>query len=66
MIKNFKKVIPLVAFCAIMSLSSCNRGVGCPSDFSLTDVVVEKTVQVVKAIPSAICDWLCKDDCPLD
>ncbi len=37
---SFRRFLPAaVAFIALMSVSSCNRGVGCPSNFSLQEVV---------------------------
>lgn len=46
---KLKKFLP-VAIClmALVSMTSCNRGVGCPSDFS-----VAKTKTVIKAAQKA-------------
>jgi len=50
-IKRIKKLIPVVVCLALLtSLSSCNRGIGCPSDFSIGDTVT----QIVKAAPALI------------
>ncbi len=50
--KQIKKLIPVAAFLFLMvSLSSCNRGMGCPT-FSLEDTVTK----VVKKAPKAILD----------
>jgi hypothetical protein len=35
--KNIKNTV--VAFVAIAALSSCNRGYGCPNNFSLNDAL---------------------------
>ncbi|MEM1319757.1 MAG: hypothetical protein AAGG75_05835 [Bacteroidota bacterium] len=52
MTKKIKKLIPFIAFLALMaSLSSCNRGMGCPT-FSVGDVVTE----VVDQLPAIIKD----------
>lgn len=37
---SFRRFLPVaVALVALLSVSSCNRGVGCPSNFSLQEVV---------------------------
>ena len=54
---NLKKIIPYaVFFFAIASLTSCNRGIGCPSDFSISKTVVKTAVQVPVAVAKAIID----------
>ena len=54
---NLKKIIPYaVLFFAIASLTSCNRGIGCPSDFSISKTVVKTAVQVPVAAAKAIID----------
>lgn len=48
---SFRRLLPVaVAFVALVSLSSCNRGVGCPSNFSLQGIVttvVDWTLAVI-------------------
>jgi hypothetical protein len=50
-LKLIKKVIPcVIALAALVSLTSCNRGMGCPT-FSLEDAAkVVKTVDQVSHI----------------
>lgn len=53
--QSSKKVLFAALFVVCMASFSCNRGVGCPSNFSMGDVVtkvVQKVVQtnVLKAI----------------
>lgn len=53
--KKFKQLITIVAFIAVTaSFSSCNRGVGCPSNFSVDTTAVQTTVKVVKTLSTAI------------
>ena len=48
--RGIKKFIVVIAFLGTLStLTSCNRGIGCPSDFSLEQVVV-KVVSGIIAI----------------
>ena len=50
MTKKIKKIVPFVLFLAFAaSISSCNRGMGCPNNFKIGDVVE----QAVKALPAA-------------
>jgi hypothetical protein len=43
--KNFKKLLTITGFLALtLSFTSCNRGYGCPNNFSLEQTV--KTVVV--------------------
>ena len=43
--KSVKKLLPLVALIfALATMTSCNRGMGCPNNFSLKSV--SKVVQV--------------------
>ena len=54
---NLKKIIPYaVFFFAIASLTSCNRGIGCPSDFSISKTVVKTAVQAPVAIAKELLD----------
>ncbi len=47
---QIKKTLYVILFVGcIASFSSCNRGVGCPSNFSLNDVVTKVVQQVVQA-----------------
>lgn len=49
MSKKVKNLIPLVIFFAAMAtLTSCNRGMGCPNNFSIGDTAVEIAKQAVK------------------
>ena len=49
--KKIKKLIPLFVLLASFAiLSSCNRGVGCPNNFSMGDALT----QVVTELPAAI------------
>ena len=51
---KLKKILPCAIFLfALISFTSCNRGVGCPSDFSVSKTVV-KTVQKAPAIATKI------------
>lgn len=53
--KNFKQLIKVVALVAVVSsFASCNRGVGCPSNFSVEKSVVATTVNLVKNLATAI------------
>ena len=54
---NLKKILPYaVCFFALASLTSCNRGVGCPSDFSISKTVVKSAVNIPVAAAKAIID----------
>ena len=47
---KLKKILPFAVFLfAMASLTSCNRGVGCPSDFSISKTVV-KAAQKAPAV----------------
>ncbi len=49
-IQSIKKTLYVILFVGcIASFSSCNRGVGCPSDFSLSEVVTKVIQKVAKA-----------------
>lgn len=53
--KKLRNLISLVALLATISLfSSCNRGVGCPSNFSMTDALSEVVSEIPAAAASAI------------
>jgi hypothetical protein len=40
--KMLKKLIPAIALFALLaSISSCNRGLGCPNNFSIGESVVQ-------------------------
>ncbi|MFK7809960.1 MAG: hypothetical protein AB8F74_19300 [Saprospiraceae bacterium] len=48
--KMFKKLVPVIALLALLAtLSSCNRGLGCPNNFSIGDTV---SAVVDAAVPS--------------
>ena len=50
MTKKIKKIVPFVLFIAfVASTTSCNRGMGCPNNFKIGDVVE----QAAKALPAA-------------
>ena len=50
-IRGIKKLIVAIAFLGTLStLTSCNRGIGCPSDFSLEQVVVKVVNGIVTII----------------
>jgi len=50
--KMLKKLIPAIALLALLTtLSSCNRGLGCPNNFSIGDAV-EQVIDVMPAIVS--------------
>ena len=52
---SFKKLIPVFLFLfALATLSSCNRGVGCPSDFSIGQTAVETAVETVAEVLPAL------------
>jgi hypothetical protein len=49
--KMLKKLIPAIALLALLaSLSSCNRGLGCPNNFSIG----ESVAQVEELKPEAV------------
>lgn len=50
--KNQKRSIPglMLVLVALIGLSSCNRGYGCPYDFSIADTMSTILVAVVKVI----------------
>ena len=49
--RKLKQVITAMAFLAITaSFTSCNRGYGCPSNFSVQDTVVKMVKTVSKAV----------------
>lgn len=49
---KLKKILP-VAIClmALVSMTSCNRGIGCPSDFSISKTAVKTAIEVAKKAP---------------
>ena len=50
-IRAFKKVIPFAIFLATLaSLSSCNRGVGCPNNFSIGETLTQCVEVAANAI----------------
>ncbi|MEM6963588.1 MAG: hypothetical protein AAF573_02405 [Bacteroidota bacterium] len=50
---KLKKILPVaVCLMALISMTSCNRGVGCPSDFSVNKAVTKTVVEVVKKAPT--------------
>ena len=52
---NLKKFLP-VAIClfALVSITSCNRGIGCPSDFSISKTVVKAAKVAVPIVTNKI------------
>ena len=55
---QLKKLIPAIAFVlAIMALSSCNRGMGCPYNFSVEDA----TTAIMDQTPEFEDAVVCKD-----
>lgn len=49
--KALKKLITLGLFIAFVStFTSCNRGYGCPNNFSIGDNTITKVVKVVKNV----------------
>jgi len=49
--KNFKKFLPFAVFLlGLASLSSCNRGIGCPNNFSLQETAID----VIKTMPTVL------------
>lgn len=49
--RNLKKLLPFVVFLlALATLSSCNRGMGCPNNFSIEKAAVD----VIKVVPSIL------------
>ena len=47
--KNLSRIVLL--FLCIGSLSACNRGVGCPSDFSWNSEWLDAFVRVLEVLP---------------
>ncbi len=48
---KLKKFLPVAIFLlALVSMTSCNRGVGCPSDFSIS----KNVVKAAKAAPAIV------------
>ncbi|MEM9921377.1 MAG: hypothetical protein AAF990_24970 [Bacteroidota bacterium] len=48
-IRKVRKLVPIALFLfALATLSSCNRGMGCPNNFSLSSVVSAAGDQVVE------------------
>ncbi|MCB0547805.1 MAG: hypothetical protein KDD19_09455 [Phaeodactylibacter sp.] len=46
--KNLRKIAAAAAFLVTVSLfSSCNRGYGCPNNFSMNDQLVEVVTTVI-------------------
>lgn len=40
----------LLAAAALLVTTSCNRGLGCPTNFSLNDSLIDTVVEVLKLI----------------
>lgn len=50
-VSAINRMLPLaVATLAMLSFSACNRGVGCPSNFSLNDFLYNAVQVVLSAI----------------
>jgi len=48
---KLKKILPVAIFLmAMISMTSCNRGVGCPSDFSVTKTIIKAAPAAVKVL----------------
>jgi hypothetical protein len=48
--KKFKNLtFGFALLLAVVAMSSCNRGVGCPSEFSLDKEVTETVINVIEA-----------------
>lgn len=48
---NFRSILAVLAFVAVMaSFASCNRGYGCPTNFSAGDIAAQVVENVAKAI----------------
>ena len=51
---KLKKLVPAIAFVlAVMALSSCNRGMGCPNNFSVEDAsaaIIDQTPDLADAV----------------
>lgn len=49
--RRIKKMLSLLAFVAVFStFTSCNKGYGCPNNFSMNETVVQVVKVVVKTI----------------
>ncbi|MCB9288430.1 MAG: hypothetical protein H6560_14070 [Lewinellaceae bacterium] len=49
--KNLRKIAAVAAFLAMASVfSSCNRGYGCPSNFSMDGQLIEVVTSVINFI----------------
>lgn len=49
--RKFKQYLNLFAFLIVFStFTSCNRGYGCPSNFSMNETVVQLVKVVVQAV----------------
>ena len=52
--KTIKKLATVLAFLSLVAIfSSCNRGYGCPDNFSMEEAPAQ-TIQVVKAVAKAV------------
>ncbi len=57
MTTKLKKLVPAIAFVlAVMTLSSCNRGMGCPNNFSIEDA----TAAIIEQAPDVLNAVVCK------
>lgn len=49
--RKFQKILSLLAFVAIFStFTSCNKGYGCPNNFSMNETVIQVVKVVVQNI----------------
>lgn len=49
--RRFKRILSLLAFVAVFStFTSCNKGYGCPNNFSMNETVVQVVKVVVQTI----------------
>lgn len=49
--RRFKRTLSLLAFVAVFStFTSCNKGYGCPNNFSMNETVVQVVKVVVQTI----------------
>jgi len=53
--KKFKNLtLGFTLFLAVLAMSSCNRGVGCPSEFSLDNQVSKTVIKVIETSAKTI------------
>ena len=58
---KLKKFLPIaICLIALTSMTSCNRGLGCPSDFSISKTVIKTVVKVATEKAPAIAKEILK------